>query len=63
MREIYSVYVGDGLSYRELCGNSGEEKPTTGVCSGSLFFEPDTGAIYSFDEVTGDWQFEFSFQG
>ena len=40
-------------NYKELAGNSRDTKPTTNVCTGSLFLEADTGKVYVFDE-TGD---------
>lgn len=50
-----------GNNYAEFAGNSDEDKPT-GVGAGSIFVETDTGDVYFFDEYTGEWVFQFSFQ-
>lgn len=42
-------------NYKEFAGNSGDTKPTTNVCTGSLFMEADTGDVYVFDEESGNW--------
>lgn len=43
------------VKYRELAGLSTDEKPTENTATGSLFLEVDTGAIFAFDEESGDW--------
>lgn len=42
-------------AYKEYAGLSTDTKPTEGVVTGSLFLEVDTGDVYAFDEVGGDW--------
>lgn len=42
-------------NYKEFAGNSGDIKPITNVCTGSLFMEADTGDVYVFDEESGNW--------
>ena len=45
----------DGLNYVELAGLSTDDKPTGGMVTGSKFTEVDTGDVYLYDEVSGDW--------
>lgn len=40
---------------------STDTKPTTGIATGSIMVEVDTGDVFFFDE-TGDWTKQFSFQ-
>ena len=43
-------------SYSEFAGLSTDSKPTTGIVTGSLFLEVNTGNIYAFDETSsGTW--------
>ena len=49
--------------YNEFAGTSSETKPTRGVGMGSIFTEVDTGDVYFFNETTGLWVKQFSFQG
>lgn len=44
-----------GKNYIEAAGLSTDQKPTTGIVTGSRFLEVNTGAIYEFDEVGGTW--------
>ena len=44
-----------GKDYVEMAGKSTETKPTTGIVSGSLFLESDTGDVYVFDETDVAW--------
>ena len=39
-----------------------DTKPTAGIATGSIMVEVDTGDVYFFDEVSGDWVKQFSFQ-
>jgi len=39
----------DDIHYVELAGPSGATKPL-GFCTGSLFFETDTGDVYAYTE-------------
>ena len=43
---------GYALEYRGL---STDSKPTEGVINGASFIEIDTGDVYMFDAVAGDW--------
>jgi len=58
IRTIRSVNV-EGIfgriKYLEMAGNSLDTKPTTGVATGSLFTEADTGKLYIYDETTAQW--------
>lgn len=67
MRELVSKYLesdsdGNPISYVEISGDSTETKPTTGIADGSIFVESDTGTTYFFNETSGDWVEQFSFQ-
>lgn len=44
----------DDVNYYEWAGTSLMSKPTIG-CTGSKFEEVDTGDVYAFNEVTGEW--------
>ena len=41
--------------YMEIAGLSTDSKPTTGLITGSLFLEVDTGKIYAYDEISETW--------
>lgn len=41
--------------YIEAAGLFTDSKPTTGVVTGSLFLEVDTGDVYAFDEAGTQW--------
>lgn len=41
---------------------STDTKPTVGIATGSDLTEVDTGTVYFFDEASGDWVEQFSFQ-
>lgn len=45
----------DGKDYVELACLSTDNKPTAGIVTGSLALEVDTGDVYAFDEVGGEW--------
>ena len=67
MRELVSRIIavenGENIVYKEISGDSTDTKPTAGICDGSLFVESDTGVVSFFNEATGDWVPQFSFQG
>lgn len=48
--------------YAEISGDSTETKPAAGIIDGSIFSESDTGKVFFFNENSGDWVEEFSFQ-
>lgn len=63
-------YLADGteLHYVEIGGASTVAKPTTtpkgaAICSMSIATEDDTGVVSFFNEATGEWVQQFSFQG
>lgn len=39
----------------QIACNSTDDKPTTGVATGSLCLEVDTGKMYAFSEKTSTW--------
>lgn len=46
----------DGTKYIEgACLSTDTEKPTTGIATGSLLLEVDTGKVLAYDEVSGEW--------
>ena len=59
---IIAVENGENITYKEISGDSTDTKPTAGVCDGSIFSESDTGDVYFFNEESGDWKKQFSFQ-
>ena len=61
MRTLHSDWADDKL-YVEISGDSLESKPTEGISDGSIFVESDTGKVYFFNEASGDWVEQFSFQ-
>lgn len=67
MRELVSRIVavvnGENIKYKEISGDSTDAKPTTGICDGSIFVESDTGVVSFFNEASGEWVEQFSFQG
>lgn len=42
--------------YVELFGLSTDSKPTTGIVTGSVFVEVDTGKAYLFNEDASSWE-------
>ena len=53
----------DALKYIDAAGLSTDDKPVTGIITGSRFTEVDTGVVYGFDEVTGVWTAQNSGNG
>ena len=41
---------------------STDDKPTAGIATGSVCTEVDTGTVFLFDDVSGDWVEQFSLQ-
>ena len=54
---------GNQKHYYEMAGLSTDTKPVEGVAMGSKAIEVDTGDIYLFNGVTGEWTKQFSLQG
>lgn len=50
VRELVRKAYNGTLSYAEYAGLSTDEKPTTGIVTGSKFTEADTGDVYMFYE-------------
>ncbi len=63
MRTLIDRVHTSELHYVEMAGLSSEEKPTTGIITGSKFTCVDTGITYLFDEITGRWYPEDEQQG
>ena len=55
MRIIDRKWMESDKYYIEAAGKSTESKPTTGIVSGSLYMETDTGDVYVFDETDVAW--------
>ena len=55
VRITESRIIEGNTNYVELSCLSTDSKPTTGVCTGSLALEVDTGDVYAFDEAGGTW--------
>ena len=63
-------YLADGteLYYVELSGDSEVAIPTTSsnglgaICDGSICLQSDNGKTFFFNEDSGDWVEQFSFQ-
>ena len=54
IRQISGKYDGE-VSIVQLACLHDDTKPTDGIGTGSLALEVDTGDIYAYDEVSGDW--------
>ena len=50
---VYQTHT-DDKAYIEAAGADVSEAPTTGVISGSLYYE-DGGKVYMFSETTSEW--------
>lgn len=48
-------YSFDHKAYVEMAGVEDDEKPVSGIMTGSRFIEVDTGKVYLFDEVSANW--------
>ena len=47
--------------YQEIAGTSSDSKPT-GLASGSIFTEVNTGKVFFYNAAAGTWVEQFSFQ-
>jgi len=56
IRNIIEKPFAEGLKYLNAAGLSTDTKPTEGLITGSRFIEVDTGDLYAFDEVSGEWK-------
>ena len=55
MRALVENKFSDNKKYVELYGTSSDSKPTTGIVTGSVFVEVDTGKRYLFNEDASAW--------
>lgn len=56
VRILAKDYQDDDVNYYEFAGLSTDTKPKQGVCTGSTFWEVNTGDVYVYDESsTGTW--------
>ena len=55
IRKLTDRYFTEDRKYAEIFGMSSDDKPAEGLVTGSKFTEVDTGVIYLFDEVSGEW--------
>ena len=55
IRKLVELVFVDGKNYVEISCLSTDTKPTVNVVTGSLALEVDTGDVYAFDEVGGEW--------
>ena len=55
IRILYERIIDGDTKYIEAAGLSTDSKPTSGIITGSKFFEVDTGAGKCFDEVGAEW--------
>lgn len=63
IRTIESKLTDTNRAYVELAGLSTDTKPTDGLATGSIFTEVDTGTVFFFNDASGTWIEQFSFQG
>ena len=55
IRYIVETTIEEVKKYIEASGLSTDTKPTSGIITGSLFMESDTGDVYIFDETNESW--------
>ena len=55
VRVLTENTVTDGKRYIEAFGLSTDSKPTSGVVTGSVFVEVNTGKAFLFDEDGAQW--------
>jgi hypothetical protein len=55
VRVLKDTLFVDGKHYIHAAGLSTDQKPTSGIVSGSYFVEVDTGKEYLFDETGETW--------
>lgn len=55
VRELRDQLFADGNHYIHAAGLSSDQKPTSGIISGSYFVEVDTGKQFLFDETSSTW--------
>jgi hypothetical protein len=55
VRNLKDQLFVDGKHYIHAAGLSTDQKPTSGIVSGSYFVEVNTGKEFLFDETGGTW--------
>lgn len=55
MRALVENKFSDNKKYVELYGTSSDSKPTTGIVTGSVFVEVNTGKVFLFNEDASAW--------
>ena len=55
VRTLEKRNITDAKFYVEIACLSTDSKPTANIVTGSLAFEVNTGDMYAFDEVGGEW--------
>jgi len=55
VRQLKGIALGDEVSFVELACASTDDKPTTGIATGSVCLEVDTGKLYAFNEKNSTW--------
>ena len=55
IRKTMERQFDEDSKYIEISCLSTDTKPTTGIITGSLALEVDTGDVYAFDEVGAEW--------
>lgn len=62
MLRYYDKTIVDGKHYCEIYCLSTDVKPNNLIANGSILCEVDTGKVYFFNETSGEWVEQFSFQ-
>ena len=55
LKRLIATDNNDNKEYVEIACLSTDSKPTTGIITGSVIYEVDTGKRYEFNEVAGEW--------
>lgn len=55
IRTLVERTIVGNKNYIEVACLSTDTKPTVNVVTGSLALEVDTGDVYAFDEIGGEW--------
>lgn len=62
LKRYVAIDGGNEKEYVELSMLSTDTKPTSGIITGSIINEVDTGKVYFFNETSAAWEEQFSFQ-
>lgn len=55
IRKLVDRFFDEDVKYSEMFGLSSDDKPVSGLITGSKFVEADTGIIFVYDEESGEW--------